>query len=111
MPFICPFLQNIYAAKDIYKDGCIESLMLMFKDNLMIIGLVAFGVGFLELFSILLAHVFIKHIVFANKSGGGTEAMIRMRTMHADHVTKVYSATTSYDSLHGLHTALMDAGH
>ena len=36
------------AANDIYTKGCVEALMAVFKDNLVIVGFVAFGVGFLE---------------------------------------------------------------
>ena len=41
-------LQEQYAAHTIHVRGCIEPLMIIFKDNLIIIGLIAFGVGFVE---------------------------------------------------------------
>lgn len=40
--------QEQYAAHTIHVHGCIEPLMIIFKDNLIIIGLIAFGVGFVE---------------------------------------------------------------
>ena len=40
--------QEQYAAHTIHVRGCIEPLMIIFKDNLIIIGLIAFGVGFVE---------------------------------------------------------------
>ena len=48
---LCDFdLQEQYAAHTIHVRGCIEPLMIIFKDNLIIIGLIAFGVGFVEVY-------------------------------------------------------------
>lgn len=58
---------EVYAAHTIYTKGCIHFLMLILKDNLIIIGLITFGVGLVELFSILLAHSLVKEITLAKK--------------------------------------------
>lgn len=44
--------QELYAAHTIHTKGCIYPLMVIFKDNLIIIGLIAFGVGFVEVSNI-----------------------------------------------------------
>lgn len=41
-------LQDTYADQLVFTQGCIGSLMFAFKDNLIIIGLIALCVGFLE---------------------------------------------------------------
>jgi hypothetical protein len=79
---------EVYAAHTIYTKGCIGSLMVIFKDNLIIIGLIAFGVGFVELFAILLAHSLIKEILLAKKEYNET-TRLRM-DLH-----KVYDSTTT----------------
>ncbi|ESO84008.1 hypothetical protein LOTGIDRAFT_184042 [Lottia gigantea] len=56
-----------YANAVIYITGCIHPLMTVFQDNLVIIGLLAFCVGFIELFSLLLAHYLMRNIMLNNK--------------------------------------------
>lgn len=46
----------------IFTSGCINNLMVLFKDNLFIIGIIAFCIGFIELFAILLAYNMIKNV-------------------------------------------------
>ena len=42
------YLQEEFAKLTIHTRGCIGALMAIFKDNLIIIGLIAFVVGFLQ---------------------------------------------------------------
>ena len=41
-------LQEEFAKLTIYTRGCIGALMVIFKDHLIIVGLIAFAVGFLQ---------------------------------------------------------------
>ncbi|XP_071113401.1 tetraspanin-33-like isoform X2 [Haliotis cracherodii] len=59
--------QDTYADQLVFTQGCIGSLMFAFKDNLIIIGLIALCVGFLELFSMLLAHNMVRYIFIDQK--------------------------------------------
>ncbi|XP_013416776.1 tetraspanin-33 isoform X2 [Lingula anatina] len=52
----------------IHTNGCIGALLQLFRDQLFIIGLIAFSVGFLELFAILLACNMIKIVTKARLS-------------------------------------------
>ncbi|XP_041352531.1 tetraspanin-33-like [Gigantopelta aegis] len=51
----------------IFNTGCIGVLMVIFKDNLVIIGFIAMSVGLLELFSLFLAHNMARHILVERK--------------------------------------------
>ncbi|XP_025098588.1 tetraspanin-33-like [Pomacea canaliculata] len=56
-----------YAEQVIYTRGCIGALMNVFKDNLIITGLITFAVGFLQIFSLLLAHCFMRYLSMGMK--------------------------------------------
>ncbi|XP_067676541.1 tetraspanin-33-like [Haliotis asinina] len=58
---------DTYAEQFVFTQGCIGSLMFAFKDNLIVIGLIALCVGFLELFSMLLAHNMVRYIFIDQK--------------------------------------------
>ncbi|XP_076444986.1 tetraspanin-33-like [Babylonia areolata] len=56
-----------YARLKIHTRGCIGALMSIFKDNLVIIGVIAFAVGFLQVCSLLMAHCLMRYIVSDGK--------------------------------------------
>lgn len=51
-----------YAEQVIHTRGCIGALMNMYKENLIIIGLIAFSVGILQVCSILMAHCLMRFL-------------------------------------------------
>lgn len=52
-----------FAQRIVNTRGCIGALMAIFKDNLIIIGLIAFAVGFLQVCSLLMAHCLMRFLV------------------------------------------------
>ncbi|KAK7108387.1 tetraspanin-33-like [Littorina saxatilis] len=56
-----------FAELTIHTRGCIGALMSIFKDNLIVIGLIAFAVGFLQVCSLLMAHCLMRFLVTDGK--------------------------------------------
>lgn len=56
-----------FAEQQIYTRGCIGALMSIFKDNLVLIGIIAFVVGVLQLCSLLLANCLMRYITTDSK--------------------------------------------
>ncbi|ELU05262.1 hypothetical protein CAPTEDRAFT_159744 [Capitella teleta] len=54
---------DIYASHSIHIKGCIEPLMNLLKENMLVIGILAFTVGFVELVSIILAHLLMRMLL------------------------------------------------
>lgn len=40
--------QDSYASTVVFTNGCVQELLNVFKNNLLIIGFIAFGFGFME---------------------------------------------------------------
>merc|ERR1712150_85117 len=52
---------------NIYSKGCINSLFKMFKDNLIVVGVLAFGVGLVEMFAIILANLLMRIVIMSRR--------------------------------------------
>ncbi|XP_064617861.1 tetraspanin-33-like [Liolophura sinensis] len=51
-----------YASTVVFTNGCVQELLNVFKNNLLIIGFIAFGFGFMELFCMMLAYNLIRSV-------------------------------------------------
>ncbi|CAH1798956.1 unnamed protein product [Owenia fusiformis] len=86
---------DVLAGHVVYTRGCIDELMTTFKQNLLIIGLIAFGVGFIEIFGIILAHSLIRNIMENRAS------FERQQLSQATYIRS--SACDNYDFDDGVH--------
>lgn len=56
-----------FVADSVYTEGCLRPLMSIYRNNLYVVGLIAFAVGFLEVLSLLLACSLMRDIVATQK--------------------------------------------